>query len=129
MNGQIGSENANAAAVCGTSGWERTNVGEFDSIFDIATPIGSFLHSYVLTLKLTALPEPFSSPYFILRTTRFSGRPRVGTYECTNNSPFIPRRPGNQEFSYIRTLVSCGLERVDLNRNDRRHRVPWNLNA
>jgi hypothetical protein len=61
MNRQIGSVNANAAAVCGTSGWERTNEGELDSIFDIATPIGSFLYSYVLTLKLTALPEPFSS--------------------------------------------------------------------
>jgi hypothetical protein len=30
-------------AVCGTSGWERTNVGEPDPIFDIATPIGALL--------------------------------------------------------------------------------------
>jgi hypothetical protein len=68
----------------GAGTYERT---DNPSIFDIATPIVSFVQSYVRTLKIDGAGRTFSSPYFILRTTIFSGRPRVGTYECTNNSP------------------------------------------
>ena len=74
FNGPPNLINAKGIAVCWTWGgtYERT---DNPSIFDIATPIVSFLHSYVLTLKLTALAEAFSSPCFILRTKIFYGRP------------------------------------------------------
>ena len=93
----------------GAGTYERT---DNPSIFDIATPIVSFLHSYVLTLKLTALAEAFSSPCFIYPPDQNLLRSALGDgqEERTNVRiipHFIPQRPGNQEFSYTRTLVSC----------------------
>ena len=78
-----------------TPGWERMNVTPFHLRY--CHPNCEF-HSYVRTLKLTALAVPLSSPY--------------RTYECTNNSPFIPQRlleTGVFVYSYVSKLRLTGI--------------------